>query len=112
MIIECNGFFLGRKSSMSAQVENEVWQVIVQGVAYEADDIYTLKQWVAEGRVLPSDRVKKGNLSWVEAHRVPELRTIFAGEESYAAEVNNYGCADSENPEIEDEIENQIIFSL
>jgi hypothetical protein len=65
---------------MSTQVQNEVWQVIVQGVAYETDFL-TLKQWIAEGRILPTDRVKKGNLSWIEAQRVPVLRPVLSGEE-------------------------------
>src|SRR5687767_13315550 len=66
--------------SMSTQVQNEVWQVIVQGIAYETD-FPTLKQWIAEGRILPTDRVKKGNLSWIEAQRVPVLRPVLSGEE-------------------------------
>src|SRR5436853_7768311 len=63
---------------MSAQ--QEIWQVVVNGEIYETDT-YTLKQWVAEGRILPTDKVKKGNLSWIEANRVPVLRRVFSGEE-------------------------------
>ena len=66
---------------MSSQFQNEVWQVVVQGEVYEADT-FTLKQWIGEGRILPTDRVKKGNLSWNEAQRVPILKPVFMGEEN------------------------------
>ncbi|MEW6737917.1 MAG: hypothetical protein AB1489_41955, partial [Acidobacteriota bacterium] len=58
---------------------NEMWQVVVGGEVYEADT-ETIKQWVAEGRILPTDKVKKGNLNWIEANRVPMLRAILNGE--------------------------------
>src|SRR5256885_4180086 len=62
---------------MSAQ--GEVWRVsTVEGV-FEAD-LDTLKQWVAEGCVLPTDKVSKGNLNWIEAGRAPMLRAAFNGE--------------------------------
>src|SRR5262245_4437485 len=70
---------------MSSQFQNEVWQVVVQGEVYEADT-YTLKQWIAEGRILATDRVKKGNLGWNEAQRVPTLRPVFMGEENPQAQ--------------------------
>src|SRR6185369_13819095 len=44
-------------------------------------DLPTLKQWVAEGIVLPTDKVRKGTLNWIEAQRAPSLRRVFAGEE-------------------------------
>lgn len=59
---------------MSAQPE--VWRVsTVEGI-FETD-LETLKQWIAEGCVLPTDKVSKGNLSWIEAGRVPKLKTAF-----------------------------------
>jgi hypothetical protein len=62
---------------MSAQPE--VWRVsTVEGV-FEAD-LETLKQWIAEGCVLPTDKVTKGNLNWIEAGRVPKLKAAFNGE--------------------------------
>jgi hypothetical protein len=57
--------------------ENEVWQVEIDGKVYETD-LDGLKRWVGEGRVLPSDRVKKGDLNWIAAQRVPSLRGSFA----------------------------------
>ena len=62
---------------MSAQPE--VWRVsTVEGV-FEAD-LETLKQWIIEGCVLPTDKVTKGNQSWIEAGRVPKLKGAFNGE--------------------------------
>jgi hypothetical protein len=59
---------------MSAQPE--LWRVsTVEGI-FETD-FETLKQWIAEGSVLPTDKVSKGNLSWIEAGRVPKLKTAF-----------------------------------
>ena len=59
---------------MSAQPE--VWRVsTVEGI-FETD-LETLKQWIGEGCVLPTDKVSKGNLSWIEAGRVPTLKSAF-----------------------------------
>ncbi|MBI4850571.1 MAG: hypothetical protein HY819_01975 [Acidobacteria bacterium] len=58
---------------------NEVWQIMIEGQVYEADT-NTLKEWAAEGRVLPTDKVKKGSLNWNDANRIPMLRAIFSGE--------------------------------
>lgn len=51
------------------------WQVKAQGKIYEAD-YEELKQWIAEGAVLVSDQVKRGNLRWLSIERVPELAEI------------------------------------
>ena len=62
---------------MSAQPE--VWRVsTIEGI-FEAD-LETLKQWIVEGCVLPTDKVCKGNLSWIEAGRVPKLKGAFNGD--------------------------------
>lgn len=80
---------------MSAQVER--WRVdTIEGV-FETD-LDTLKQWIAEGCVLPTDKVSKGSLSWIEAGRAPMLRSAFAGEtqaaEPPAAEPSTTSAAD------------------
>ena len=62
---------------MSTQVE--IWRVsTVEGV-FETD-LETLKQWIAEGCVLPTDKVSKGSLNWIDAGKAPMLRTAFSGE--------------------------------
>src|SRR5215207_1417278 len=62
------------------KAETEIWEVETHDGVYQAD-LPTLKQWVAEGLVLPTDRVRKGALKWIEAERAPMLRRVFAGEE-------------------------------
>jgi hypothetical protein len=71
---------------MSAQPE--IWRVsTVEGV-FQAD-LETLKQWIAEGCVLPTDKVSKGNLNWIEAGRVPKLKGAFSGEPAPVSEPTN-----------------------
>src|SRR5687768_1770689 len=62
---------------MSAQAET--WRVSTPEGVFETD-LETLKQWIIEGCVLPTDKVCKGTLSWIEAGRAPMLRSAFAGE--------------------------------
>ena len=66
---------------MSAQAE--MWRVsTVEGI-FETD-LDTLKQWIAEGCVLPTDKVSKGSLKWIDAGRAPMCthRTRLAPDES------------------------------
>ena len=68
---------------MSAQPE--VWRVNTPEGIFETD-LETLKQWILEGCVLPTDKVSKGNLSWIDAGRVPKLKGAFNGEVTPVAE--------------------------
>jgi hypothetical protein len=61
---------------MSAPNPNEVWQVEVGGQVYEAP-FAELYDWIGEGSLLPEDKVRKGNLRWIEARRVPSLLPFF-----------------------------------
>src|SRR5436305_12466920 len=62
---------------MSAQLEQ--WRVsTVEGV-FETD-LETLRQWITEGSVAPTDKVSKRNLNWIDAGRAPMLKTAFDGE--------------------------------
>jgi hypothetical protein len=62
---------------MSAQVE--LWRVSTAEGVFETD-LETLKQWIAEGCVLPTDKVSKGSLNWIDAGRAPMLKAAFSGE--------------------------------
>jgi hypothetical protein len=62
---------------MSAQNAFETWRVETPEGIFEAD-LETLRQWIAEGCVLPEDKVCRGNLHWIEAGRAPVLRKAFA----------------------------------
>jgi len=61
---------------MQEQNLNEVWQVDVNGTIYEAP-FYELGEWIDGGSLLPEDKVRKGNLRWIEARRVPALVPFF-----------------------------------
>src|SRR4030095_5542817 len=66
---------------MSSQ--GEMWKVsTVEGI-FEAD-LETLKQWIVEGCVLPTDKGTRGSMSWIEAGKAPMLRAAFNGETSVA----------------------------
>jgi hypothetical protein len=40
-----------------------------------------LGDWIGEGSLLPQDKVRKGNLRWIEARRVPNLVPFFNAKE-------------------------------
>jgi hypothetical protein len=57
-------------------MSNEIWQVEVGGQVYEAP-FAELPDWIGEGSLQPDDKVRKGNLRWIEAKRVPTLVPFF-----------------------------------
>lgn len=65
---------------MSTLNPQEIWQVEVGGQVYEAP-FAELGDWIGEGSLLPQDKVRKGNLRWVEARRVPSLVPFFNAKE-------------------------------
>ncbi|MEO6334415.1 MAG: hypothetical protein ABIO91_05460 [Pyrinomonadaceae bacterium] len=65
---------------MSTPDPQEVWQVEVGGQVYEAP-FAELGDWIGEGSLQPSDKVRKGNLRWIEARRVPGLVPFFNAKE-------------------------------
>lgn len=80
---------------MSAQPE--LWRVSTPEGIFEAD-LDTLKQWISEGCVLPTDKVCKGNLSWIEAGRVPKLKSAFSGEPAPVPEPLSFETFVESNP--------------
>ena len=65
--------------SITMSAQPEMWRVsTIEGV-FETD-LETLKQWIVEGCVLPTDKVSKGNLRIrIDAGRVPKLKGAFEG---------------------------------
>lgn len=61
---------------MSVNPQNDVWQVEVGGQIYEAP-LGELPEWIGEGSLQPDDKVRKGNLRWIEARKVPALVPFF-----------------------------------
>ena len=58
----------------------EVWQIDVGGQVYEAN-FEVVANWIFEGSLLPQDMVKRGNLRWIEAQKVPALLQFFNAKE-------------------------------
>lgn len=59
----------------------EIWQVDVNGTVYDAA-FGELPEWIDGGSLLPGDKVRKGNLRWIEARRVPSLVPFFNAKEN------------------------------
>lgn len=57
--------------------ENEQWEIMIGQEVYQADS-ETIKQWIAEGRLLADDKIKKANLNWIEVKRVPNFRNLLS----------------------------------
>ncbi|HEY0426585.1 MAG TPA: hypothetical protein VGC76_02145 [Pyrinomonadaceae bacterium] len=55
---------------------NERWQVDVGGEIYETN-FEGLVNWIAEGSLLAVDKVRRGNLRWLEAGKIPLLYGFF-----------------------------------
>ncbi|MFQ3582504.1 MAG: RDD family protein [Chloracidobacterium sp.] len=52
------------------------WRVVVQGQTYETS-LEELRQWVQEGRVLPTDQIFQPGVGWVAAGQVADLQAWF-----------------------------------
>lgn len=65
---------------MNRDNPNEVWQIEVGGQVYEAP-LAELPDWIGEGSLQPADKVRKGNLRWIEARKVPALIPFFNARE-------------------------------
>ena len=61
---------------MNEENASDTWSVDAGGEIYKGD-LAELVQWIAEGSLLPADRVRKGNLRWIDAIRVPALVPHF-----------------------------------
>jgi hypothetical protein len=55
---------------------HEIWHVDVQNNIYEASYEEVI-QWIKEGAILPEDKVRRGNLRWLSANKVPEFNRYF-----------------------------------
>lgn len=54
----------------------EIWQVDVNGQIYETT-FAELPGWIAESSLVETDKVRRGNLRWLEAGKVPALVPFF-----------------------------------
>lgn len=62
---------------------NEIWQVEAGGQVYDTN-FDEMTSWIAEGALLRIDRVRKGNLRWIEAGKVPALTEFFNAKDAGA----------------------------
>lgn len=65
---------------MADSISQDIWQVDVNGTIYEAP-FDELGEWIGVGSLHPMDKVRKGNLRWIEARRVPSLIPFFNAKE-------------------------------
>jgi hypothetical protein len=61
---------------MEQQANNESWQVEVGGQVYDAT-FADLGEWIGDGALQPDDKVRRGNLRWIEARKIPGLIPFF-----------------------------------
>jgi len=66
---------------MSESEQNEAWQIEVNGQVYEAS-FAEMADWIADGALQPEDKVRRGNLRWIEARKVPTLTAFFNAKAS------------------------------
>lgn len=69
---------LNRETNQNQQTD--LWQTQVNGQIYESN-FEELTQWINEGSLLPQDMVRRGNLRWIEARKVPTLVPFFNAKE-------------------------------
>ena len=59
------------------QEVTEEWIVRVQGTEYGPANIETLREWIAEGRLLPSNEARRANVDlWTTAAEIPGLFNV------------------------------------
>lgn len=61
---------------MSEEQIQELWQVEANGQVFETN-FAEMTEWIVDGSLLRQDKVRKGNLRWIEAGKVPSLRAVF-----------------------------------
>ncbi|MBX3282288.1 MAG: hypothetical protein KF756_07405 [Acidobacteria bacterium] len=66
---------------MEQHSDQEIWQVEANNEVYQGS-FADLSKWIEEGSLLRADKVRKGNLRWIEASRVPSLAAVFHAVEN------------------------------
>ena len=68
---------------MDVETNNEIWQVESGGDVVETS-FDEMAAWIASGSLLRIDRVRKGELRWIEAGKVPSLIEFFNAKDAAA----------------------------
>lgn len=66
---------------MNEEQGQEVWEVEAGGQVFETN-FAEMTEWIADGSLLRIDRVRKGNLRWIEAGKVPALLAVFNAKDN------------------------------
>lgn len=66
---------------MNTEQSHEIWQVEANGQLFETNFV-EMTEWIVDGSLLRQDKVRKGNLRWIEAGKVPSLVAVFNAAES------------------------------
>jgi len=66
---------------MNNDQTQEVWQVEANGKIFETNFV-EMTAWIDEGALLRQDKVRKGNLRWIEAGKVPSLMAVFNAKDN------------------------------
>ncbi len=66
---------------MVSEQDREIWQVDAAGRIYDVD-FAEMTSWIDEGSLLRQDKVRKGNLRWIEAGKVPSLVAVFNAKDA------------------------------
>lgn len=66
---------------MEQELVQDIWQVEANGSTFDGT-IEDLAAWISDGSVLRIDRVRKGNLRWIEAGKVPALLEFFNAKDA------------------------------
>ncbi|MEO6654884.1 MAG: hypothetical protein ABIO36_02275 [Pyrinomonadaceae bacterium] len=69
------------KTAMNTEQNQERWQVESGGEVFDTT-FGEMTLWIDEGSLLRIDRVRKGNLRWIEAGKVPSLIEIFNSKDN------------------------------
>ncbi|HQZ95140.1 MAG TPA: hypothetical protein PLP21_02420 [Pyrinomonadaceae bacterium] len=66
---------------METESTQEIWHVEANGEVFETH-FAQMTEWIAEGSLLRIDRVRKGDLRWIEAGKVPSLVAFFNAKDN------------------------------
>ncbi len=66
---------------MEPEIRQETWQVDANGKIFETN-FSEMTEWINDGSLLRQDKVRKGNLRWIEAGKVPPLVPIFNAKDN------------------------------
>lgn len=82
---------------METENLQEQWQVEAGGKVYDTS-FDEMTSWIAEGSLLKIDRVRKGNLRWIEACKVPSLTAFFNAKDASDPKLPVVTTSASETP--------------